>query len=45
VELNKAATSHFNTRVAEGRVGVALIAHAKHLNWKEIKKAKVAFLV
>ncbi|OWA53608.1 N-acetylgalactosamine kinase [Hypsibius exemplaris] len=40
VELNKAATSHYNTRVAEGRVGVAIIAQQKNLNWREIKRAK-----
>ncbi|XP_055354369.1 N-acetylgalactosamine kinase-like [Paramacrobiotus metropolitanus] len=39
VELNKAATNHFNTRVAEGRIAVQILAHIHNLDWRTIKKA------
>ena len=38
VEANKAAASHFNTRVAECHLAARIIAKQKGLNWREIKK-------
>ncbi|GAU88098.1 hypothetical protein RvY_00854 [Ramazzottius varieornatus] len=40
VEMNKAATADFNTRVAEGRLGVQILAVINNLEWKSMKKAK-----
>ncbi|XP_044521115.1 N-acetylgalactosamine kinase [Gracilinanus agilis] len=36
VEMNKAATSHFNTRVMECRLAAKFLAKYKGLKWKEI---------
>lgn len=38
VGLNKAATSHFNTRVAECRLATQLLAKAKGLKWKDFRR-------
>ncbi|PIK39636.1 putative N-acetylgalactosamine kinase [Apostichopus japonicus] len=37
VEMNKAATAHFNVRVVECRLATQIIAKAKGLNWREIR--------
>lgn len=37
MEMNKAATAHFNVRVVECRLASQIIAKAKGLNWKEIR--------
>ncbi|KAE8617825.1 hypothetical protein XENTR_v10009206 [Xenopus tropicalis] len=38
VEMNKAATSHFNIRVMECRLATKVIAKAKGLDWKNLMK-------
>ncbi|XP_052099776.1 N-acetylgalactosamine kinase-like [Mytilus californianus] len=38
VELNKAATSHFNIRVVECRLASQIIAKTKGLKWREFKR-------
>ncbi|XP_074650004.1 N-acetylgalactosamine kinase-like [Tubulanus polymorphus] len=38
VELNKAATSQFNTRVVECRLAAQVIAKTKGFPWKELKR-------
>uniref|UniRef100_A0A5F8GWY4 Galactokinase 2 n=1 Tax=Monodelphis domestica TaxID=13616 RepID=A0A5F8GWY4_MONDO len=37
VEMNKAATSHFNTRVMECRLAAKFLAKYKGLKWKEVE--------
>ncbi|OWF49832.1 N-acetylgalactosamine kinase-like [Mizuhopecten yessoensis] len=38
VEMNKAATSHFNIRVIECRLAAQIIAKTKGLNWRDYKR-------
>lgn len=38
VEMNKAATSHFNVRVMECRLAAKILAKSKGLNWKRLLK-------
>ncbi|OCT89617.1 hypothetical protein XELAEV_18018235mg [Xenopus laevis] len=38
VEMNKAATSHFNIRVMECRLATKIIAKARGLDWKNLMK-------
>lgn len=38
VKMNKAATDHFNIRVAECRLAAQLLAKQKGENWKELKR-------
>lgn len=38
VEANKAATSHFNTRVVECRIASQIIAKSKGLKWQDFKR-------
>lgn len=38
VQLNKAATSHFNSRVVECRLAAQLMASKEGLEWKEVRK-------
>lgn len=38
VEMNKAATSHFNIRVMECRLATKILAKSKGLAWKELMK-------
>nr|XP_020645734.1 N-acetylgalactosamine kinase isoform X2 [Pogona vitticeps] len=38
VEMNKAATSHFNIRVMECRLATKLLAKSRGLDWKEAEK-------
>ncbi|CAF4483749.1 unnamed protein product [Rotaria magnacalcarata] len=37
-ELNKAASDHFNIRVSECRLATQILAHAKNLDWRSIRK-------
>ncbi|CAF3741795.1 unnamed protein product [Rotaria sordida] len=37
-EVNKAASDHFNTRVSECRLATQILAHAKGLDWRSIRK-------
>ncbi|KAL3866449.1 hypothetical protein ACJMK2_043745 [Sinanodonta woodiana] len=38
VELNKAATSHFNTRVVECRIASQILAKSQSLNWRDYRR-------
>ncbi|KAG2470726.1 GALK2 kinase, partial [Polypterus senegalus] len=38
VEMNKAATSHFNIRVVECRLAAKLLSKARGLDWKKVMK-------
>ncbi len=40
VEMNKAATNHFNTRVVECRLASQVLAKLQGLEWRKIKKPK-----
>uniref|UniRef100_UPI00358F8D7E N-acetylgalactosamine kinase isoform X1 n=2 Tax=Myxine glutinosa TaxID=7769 RepID=UPI00358F8D7E len=40
VEMNKAATAHFNVRVAECRIAAKILAKAMSLRWQEVVKLK-----
>lgn len=40
VEMNKAATAHFNTRVVECRLASQVLAKLQGLEWRKIKKPK-----
>ena len=40
VEMNKAATNHFNTRVVECRLASQVLAKLLDLEWRKIKKPK-----
>ena len=38
VEVNKAASNHFNTRVAECKLAAQVLAKSQNLDWRLIKK-------
>ncbi|XP_064608381.1 N-acetylgalactosamine kinase-like [Liolophura sinensis] len=40
VQMNKAATTHFNARVVEGRLACQLIAKGNGLAWRDMKRLK-----
>lgn len=37
-EVNKAATDHFNTRVSECRLATQVLAKAKNVDWRSVRK-------
>ncbi|KAF7663752.1 hypothetical protein LDENG_00202020 [Lucifuga dentata] len=38
VEMNKAASSHYNIRVVECRIATKMLAHARGLDWSRLQK-------
>lgn len=45
VEINKAATNQFNTRVVECRLASQVLAKLQGLEWRKVKKPKLEFLI